>query len=171
MTVRPARASDLPEVMKIVSRAREEYFEKNGIPQWQGGYPSRELFEEDLEKERLFVLVQGENIIGMVVVCFEHEKCYDVIEDGAWADDKDEYAVVHRIAVSPDFHGMGLGGALVKLADKLCEQRGVRYARSDTHEMNLAMRHTLEKCGYVRRGIIHIEDGSPRVAYEKEMKI
>lgn len=28
------------------------------------------------------------------------------------------------------------------------------------------MRHLIEKHGFARRGVIHVEDGSPRIAYE-----
>ena len=39
--------------------------------------------------------------------------------------------------------------------------------RADTHEDNKIMQHLLEKNGFVRCGIIHVEDGTPRVAYQK----
>ncbi len=166
MKVRPAKKSDLPEIMSIVSAVRRDYFEKNGIPQWNDGYPEKEIFLSDLDRGELFALSQGENIIGMVTVSFEHEDSYDVIEDGGWRTDG-EYAVIHRLAVSPDFHGMGLGAALINLADKLCEQRDVHCVRCDTHEHNAAMRKTLEKCGFRYCGVIHIANGEPRVAYDK----
>jgi len=166
MKVRPAKKSDIPEILGIVSAVRKEYFEKNGIPQWNDGYPDRAIFEEDLENGGLFVLSQGENVIGTVTVTYARESRYDAIEGEGWQEDGD-YAVVHRIAVSPDFHGMGLGGALIAVADKLCEQRGLHSVRSDTHEANIGMRRTLEKAGYTCRGTIHNSDGAARLAYEK----
>ena len=39
--------------------------------------------------------------------------------------------------------------------------------RCDTHKDNLPMRRTLEKNGYTLCGTIHVEDGIPRVAYER----
>ena len=39
--------------------------------------------------------------------------------------------------------------------------------RADTHADNKIMQHLLEKNGFARRGIIHVEDGTPRVAYQK----
>ena len=73
MKVRPAKKSDLPEIMSIVSAVRRDYFEKNGIPQWNDGYPDRDIFLSDLDRGELFALSQGENIIGMITVSFEHE--------------------------------------------------------------------------------------------------
>ena len=39
--------------------------------------------------------------------------------------------------------------------------------RIDTHEDNKPMRRFLEKCGFKFCGIIYLEDGSKRLAYEK----
>ena len=38
--------------------------------------------------------------------------------------------------------------------------------RVDTHEGNIPMRKMLEKQGFVYCGVIHLADGSPRVAYQ-----
>ena len=37
----------------------------------------------------------------------------------------------------------------------------------DTHEANGPMRHKLEKNGFTYCGIIYVEDGTPRRAYQK----
>ncbi|MBR2916226.1 MAG: hypothetical protein IKC07_01315 [Clostridia bacterium] len=37
--------------------------------------------------------------------------------------------------------------------------------RIDTHEKNKTMRLVVEKLGFIRCGIIYIEDGTPRIAY------
>ena len=39
--------------------------------------------------------------------------------------------------------------------------------RADTHADNKIMQYLLEKNGFARCGIIHVEDGTPRVAYQK----
>ena len=38
--------------------------------------------------------------------------------------------------------------------------------RIDTHRDNRTMRHLIEKSGFARCGLIHVEDGSPRIAYQ-----
>lgn len=38
--------------------------------------------------------------------------------------------------------------------------------RIDTHEENKVMRHLIEKSGFAECGIIRVEDGSPRIAYQ-----
>ena len=39
--------------------------------------------------------------------------------------------------------------------------------RADTHADNKIMQHLLEKNGFTKCGIIHVEDGTPRIAYQK----
>ena len=39
--------------------------------------------------------------------------------------------------------------------------------RADTHADNKAMQHLLEKNGFTRCGIIRVEDGTPRIAYQR----
>ena len=47
-----------------------------------------------------------------------------------------------------------------------CE-KNIAHLRIDTHEDNKIMQHLIEKNGFVKCGIIHVADGSPRIAYEK----
>lgn len=166
MKVRPATKDDLSDVMTCVKRLKREYFEANNIPQWQGDYPAKSDFAADLEAKRLFVMYMGECLVGFASVGFEDEPTYSEVEGGSWKEN-DDYAVVHRFGINPDWHGMGMGTALMGLADKLCEARGVSAVRADTHEQNAGMIRLLEKCGFERRGIIHLANGDPRIAFEK----
>ena len=39
--------------------------------------------------------------------------------------------------------------------------------RADTHADNKVMQHLLESEGFTRCGIIHVADGTPRIAYQR----
>ena len=43
----------------------------------------------------------------------------------------------------------------------------IPHLRIDTHENNAVMQHLVEKHGFQRCGIIHLEDGAPRIAFER----
>ena len=45
--------------------------------------------------------------------------------------------------------------------------RKISHLRIDTHEDNKVMQRAISKNGFQKRGIIYIEDGSPRIAYER----
>ncbi|HPD88025.1 MAG TPA: GNAT family N-acetyltransferase [Oscillospiraceae bacterium] len=170
MMIRPAKEADIDEIMPIVARIKTGYFEKNGIPQWTGSYPSEDIFFDDLDAGHLFVLCQEDLLIGFVSIGFEPEPDYAEI-DGKWLNDE-PYAVVHRLGIDPDWHGFGFGGNLLTMAEKLCEQREIRNIRADTHRQNAAMKKTFEDAGFQFCGVITLKDAGDeadllRDAYQK----
>ncbi len=166
MKVRPASKADINDVLGCVRRIKREYFEANNIPQWNDDYPSREIFSADVDKKSLYVMHMGEVLVGFGVFSAENEPTYNEI-DGEWLTDGGNYLVVHRFGINPDWHGMGMGSALIGLADKICEVKKIPSIRVDTHESNISMQKLLEKCGYKKCGTIHLQNGDPRIAFEK----
>ena len=65
--------------------------------------------------------------------------------------------MIHRIA--------GIGGGIFTDALDFC-RRKTNHIRIDTHHDNKPMQHVVEKAGFSRRGIIYVDDGTPRIAYE-----
>ena len=98
-------------------------------------------------------------IVGTFALLPSPEVTYNVIYDGQWLDDK-PYYVIHRIASTPDSHGI-----LDSLLDY--SERQVNNIRIDTHEANVIMRKGLEKHGYRYCGIIHLLNGDERLAFQK----
>ena len=166
MKVRPASKADIGDILGCVRRIKHEYFEANNIDQWGEGYPSREIFAADVEKKALYVMHMGEVLIGFGSFIAGADPTYAEIE-GAWLTEGDNYLVVHRLGINPDWHGMGMGTALMGLADKICEVKKIASIRVDTHEDNISMQKLLEKCGFTKCGVIRLENGDPRLAYEK----
>ena len=169
MMIRPAKEADIDEIMSIAAKIKTGYFEKNAIPQWTGNYPSEDTFFDDLDAGHLFVLCQEDLLIGFVSIGFDPEPDYAEI-DGKWLNDE-PYAVVHRLGVDPEWHGFGFGGNLLIMAEKLCEQRGIRNIRADTHHQNAAMKKTFEDARFQFCGVITLGDTDEadplRDAYQK----
>ncbi len=83
---------------------------------------------------------------------------YAVIEDGAWISDE-PYGVIHRVANNGTIKGM------FSEVFGFCHQK-INHLRIDTHDDNKIMQHVVEKHGFQRCGIIHLQNGDPRIAYE-----
>ncbi len=155
--IRHAVPSDLPEIMKIYERARE-YMAANGNKnQWTNGYPQRRILEDDIARDRLFVLQNGENIDAVFVFFIGDDPTYAYIE-GAWQNPT-PYGVIHRIASSG--RARGVFGACLDF----CKAQ-IPYIRIDTHNDNIIMQQTLKKHGFVHCGTIYLESGAARLAYE-----
>lgn len=157
--------SDISEIMTII-RSAQAHFKAQGINQWQNGYPNENSILTDIQKGHSYVLKEGQVILGTLALIFGVEKTYARIDEGQWHND-DPYAVIHRVAVSTLYKGKGLAYELMKQAEHLCLENGVKTIRVDTHEMNEPMKGLLKKLEYEYCGIITLLDGQKRIAYDK----
>lgn len=152
--------ADLPVVLDIYAYARS-FMIKNGNPtQWAGGYPAKELLQDDVENRNLYVVEEAGRICGVFAFVIGPDATYARIEQGEWLSEG-EYGTIHRVAGDGTMHGM------LQKAVSYCEQR-IPHLRIDTHQDNRIMQRAILKCGFQKCGIIYVSDGSPRIAYEKE---
>lgn len=159
MKIRKALPEDLNSILKIYETARE-YMRKSGNPtQWGTNKPSEELLVDDIRKGELYV---GEGDDGNVHFVFAfilgEDPTYSYIENGKWLSDA-PYGTIHRIASD------GMVSGVVKTAVDFCKKTTANL-RIDTHENNKTMQHVVEKLGFIKCGIIYIDDGTPRIAYQ-----
>lgn len=159
MTIRKAVKNDLPYIFEIYARARK-FMAENGNPnQWGDIKPGKELVESDIEKGISYVCEKDGEILGVFAFIYGEDPTYKIIYDGEWLNDK-PYAVIHRIASSGKVKGTG--EFCLKWA--LSQYPNVRI---DTHRDNTVMRHLMDKLGFAYCGIIHLEDGDERLAFQK----
>ena len=156
LTIRPAMQAELVEIEAIYASARRFMCENGNPTQWNDGYPRRELLEEDLRLGRLYVAVQAEKICGVFMYALGEDPTYGYMEGGSWRADT-PYGTIHRIASCSS----GVFAAAVEFCHNQCA-----HVRVDTHADNKPMQHLAEKFGFSRRGIIYVEDGTPRIAYD-----
>lgn len=164
MEFRKTTSAEINGIMRIIGQG-QDYLRKQGIAQWQNGYPSVEIIENDMSRGYGYVLVENKNVLGTVAVVFDGDRNYDVIK-GKWLSNAD-YAAVHRIAVESNHKGLGLASVMIKHIEKMCRQRNVGSLKVDTHEKNFSMQKLLKKNGFTYCGIIYLDDGSERIAFEK----
>ena len=160
MEIRKVQKGDLNAVLKVYETARE-YMRQSGNPnQWGTDKPKKELLESDIEKGELFAGVNDDGDIAFVFAfILGDDPTYSYIENGQWLSDE-PYGTIHRIASNGTVKG------IVKLATEYCGKT-IENLRIDTHEDNKTMQHVLEKLGFTKCGIIYIEDGTPRIAYQR----
>ena len=155
--IRKAVWADFDRILEIYRIARE-FMAKTGNPtQWGTNYPPISMLEGDIPAGNLYV-VEDDLIHGVFAYFTEPDPTYGYIEDGAWLDHS-PYGTIHRVA------GDGSGGIFTAVLQFAMEQNP--HVRIDTHADNKVMQHVLEKHGFQRTGIIYLEDGDPRIAYEK----
>jgi len=157
--IRHARPEDLPEILAIYAHARR-FMKENGNPtQWGDTRPSEELVRQDIARQINYVCEIDGKVEGVFVLISEPEPTYAVIEEGSWIGQY-PYHTVHRIASAGRVPG------IFSRCIRWCyDQFG--HLRIDTHHNNHIMQHLITSHGFTRCGIVYMEDGAPRIAYEK----
>jgi len=159
--IRKAQLADLSFILDLYAGARAFMADHGNETQWGQSYPSQELLRQDISREKLYVITDAEGIHGVFYFAIEPDPTYAVIQDGQWHSE-DSYGVIHRIA------GDGSGGILRTAVNFVAGQ--IPYIRIDTHRDNYVMQKALTKLGFSRCGTIYVEDGTPRVAFDRLMK-
>lgn len=161
MKIRKAKTQDLDTIINIYNKAKEFMKQTGNSGQWKNGYPTRELLEQDIKEGTCYICEEGEKILGVFCFFIGEEPTYQKIYEGEWINNK-PYGVIHRIAV----------GEQHKRVASFCIQWGLKQhpnMKIDTHKNNIPMQKTILKNGFTYCGIIHKEDGTTRLAYQKEI--
>ena len=159
MEIIRATIDRMDEILEIYARARRFMRATGNLEQWSGNYPSREVVQEDIEKEQLYLCVEDGEALGVFCYFEGVDPTYVEIYEGAWMNDL-PYGVMHRVAVAKQ--GRGVVGFCFSHCFEKCKNLKI-----DTHKDNLPMQRALEKNGFVRCGIIYLESGDPRIAYQR----
>ena len=184
MVIRPATPADIPALRPIFEAAKGVMRANGNHDQWSApGFPDDSLLLRDIAREGGFVIESFErwpvaaghdegntvmpgltghlaapHIVAYFALLPSPEPTYDYI-DGAWLTDA-PYGVIHRMASYPEVHG---------IFSTIIDYAASRFAhlRIDTHRDNRIMQHLIEKHGFTYCGIIWLEDGTERLAYER----
>lgn len=155
--IRLAEKKDLNTIQDIFNKAKIFMRNDGNMHQWNGNYPSDEILLNDISNNNLYVCYSDDLIYGVFYFYIGVDETYNYIE-GSWPNNE-EYGTIHRIASNGLRRGVFeevLSFAKIKISN----------IRIDTHEENKFMREKLNKNNFKYCGIIYINDGSPRRAYQ-----
>lgn len=162
MEIINADKSDLQSILVIYKKARQFMIDTGNPNQWASGGPTKEQLLNDISNNDLYVIKEKDDIVGVFAFIIGEDSTYKVIEQGHWLSDS-EYGTIHRVASNGTVHG------LFDMIIDYCSKK-IGHLRIDTHSDNKVMQHLIEKNGFLKCGIIYVNDGSPRIAYERLIK-
>ncbi len=160
MNIRLATPADIPAIMDVLEAAKAIMRRSGNTNQWVGGYPSTDAIEKDLSRDAGYVLTEKERVVGYFAFLPSPEPTYSLIVGGQWLDDVRPYHVIHRIASYPEVHGVFK--TIMDFA--FAADPNIRI---DTHKDNRIMQHNILKHGFTYCGIIYLESGDERLAYQR----
>lgn len=132
---------------------------EGNVSQWMDFDALKASLIHEIQEGNSYLAYEDNEILGVFSLLSAPEPTYQKIE-GNWIG-KEDYYVIHRLVSS--FQKKGIGEEILRHCLSL-----KRHIRIDTHSDNKTMQHILTKLGFSYCGIIHLQDGSPRLVYEKE---
>ena len=160
MIIRPATVADIDEAARIYDMAKAFMREVGNPDQWPGDYPNGYDIAIGIEEGVSYVCEDnGEIIATFLFKANADDPTYHKIYEGEWLSDA-PYSVIHRIAVK--YHGRGIVDFCFNECFKLFPS-----IKIDTHKDNIPMQRVLKRNGFVRCGIIYLESGAERIAFQK----
>lgn len=168
---RLATENDIEDIMLIMRQARN-YLKKHRVDQWQGNYPTQEVFAEAVAEGECYAVTYGERLAGFFCLTDKPESDYDNLTDGKWHGEG-KYCKLHRMAVEAQFRSTGISDMMLGFAEETAKSRGAEYMRTHTHRKNKAVQKLLKRKGYAYRGnvLVSSEPGHDpaRQAFEKKI--
>ncbi len=159
LTIRKTNLADLDRVMQLYDIGRDYMRASGNMLQWINGYPSRGLVKEDIANGESYVVEDDSGIHAVFMFMQRTEPTYAYIEDGGWLNDL-PYGTIHRIASD------GVHRGILDICVEFCEKT-IKNLRVDTHPDNMPMQRAIKRCGFTYCGVIYMEDGTPRIAFQK----
>jgi len=144
--IRHAKISEIPDIITIC-KACAAHMISNGIYQWNEHYPSATAFEQDIQRDELYVLEANKKVIGTIVVSTLIDDEYVPVK---WLTPNANSVYIHRLSIDPDLQGKGYAQQLMDFAEDLAKQNGFVSVRLDTFSQNKRNQRFYEKRGYQR---------------------
>lgn len=161
--IRLSVPKDIDRIMEVYDSAKHFMRSCGNFKQWLGGYPDEKTILNDISRNCHYI---AEDEVGNLMMVYTfiigEDPTYKVIENGAWLNDR-PYGTIHRIASS------GLQGGMLKACVKYCATL-IDNIRIDTHAENGPMQYALNELNFKHCGIIYTDDGSPRLAFQKDFR-
>jgi len=145
---RIANADDLDEICSLVAGAVDTMI-KQHIFQWDELYPTREVFQEDIEKKQLYVGLIEKQIAVIYVLNQEYDEHY---ENGDWQYKNEVFYIIHRLCVNPIFQNKGIAQNTLSHIEEELVDRGVHNIRLDVYSENPYALKLYNNFGYKKTG-------------------
>ena len=167
MIIRKANKSDLGNIMLMYNSCVNGML-KNGIDQWDSSYPNVDVILADLKARTYFVAEENGEIIGGINIDQNQDDTYLALD---WEDERNQFLVVHRLAVKVEFWNDGIGKSLMLFTENLVTEKGLNSIRLDTYSGNPKAMEFYRRLGYRELGTIDLKPNKDKYhCFEKIIK-
>lgn len=151
--IRKAMAADLDGIEIIYDHIHDAEEKGEVTTGWlRNIYPTRQTAMAAIERDDLFVQLDGDRIVGAAII---NQVQVDVYEGAPWEYDvpEEQVTVLHTLVIDPLEKGKGYGKAFVRYYEQYAKEHNCPYLRMDTNERNQNARAFYAKLGFREIGI------------------
>lgn len=140
--IRKAKLEDINSIMEIVKEIQIQ-MKKDNNPQWNNGYPNREVFLKDYNQSQLYVYEDETIIKGFLTIYENQNGSYSMIEEN-----KDISFDLHRLGVDSKYRQQKIASKLMQFAEEKALERNVSLLKADTGANNIPMNQLFQRLGF-----------------------
>lgn len=132
LQIEKAKMEDVEALMTLFRECTEALLSA-GIHQWNGSYPTAAIFQKDIESASVFVVKESGKMLATITLNDQQDSQYQTIK---WKYPAEKILVIHRLAVSPEAQGRGLGKLLCNFSETFGLENGFEVIRLDAYTGN-----------------------------------
>jgi len=156
MKLNKSTINDFEAIMAFYDDVIDSTPEMLRYARWQKGkHPTREGVKAYIEEGSMYVYEEDGTLVGAMAVTMYQGDDYNAIEWSQQVADN-EAAVIHILAVNPDYQGKGIGSEMIREAIRLAKTNGMKAIRLDALASNTPAHKVYEALGFEYRGKQHL---------------
>lgn len=144
LNFRQGKEEDLDAIAALFEKAIL-HMDRQGIPQWDEVYPNREVLQQDIEKQQLYVGLWEGQLASVYVL---NRECDPDYASGDWTYRGEEYRIIHRLCVDPSVQNQGIGRNTMQHIENELIRQGIKAVRLDAFTRNPYALRMYEGLGY-----------------------
>ena len=156
MRLELATQNDYDNIIAFYDDVTERTPEMATYARWsKGKHPTVEGIRAYINEGSMYLYRNNGKIVGAMAVTMYQSEDYHAIDWSQQVAD-DEVAVIHILAVSPDYQGKGIGSEMIREAIRIALSKGMQAIRLDALASNTPAHKLYERLGFEYRGKQHL---------------
>lgn len=165
--IRKATDADLSAMMRLL-RVCAKDMQTSGIDQWDETFPPEDFVRNDIATGTARVAELDGRICGIFTMDQRQAPEYAGVN---WKQPGTQIAVIHRLAVSPEYHRKGIASQIMDFAEHEAAAAGYDVIRLDTYSHNNRAVQLYLQRGYRQAGEVRFRNKpAPFFCFEKRLK-
>lgn len=146
MDFRLATINDLSQIKKMYYELIK-VMNENNLKIWNNIYPI-EFFKEDIEKKRLYVLIdQKQVIVSAFALCLSSEGEKFI----KWQNNSNKVLYLERLGVNPKYQKMKIGSWMLLKAREIAKAKGIEYLRLFVVDDNIGAINFYQRNSFIKK--------------------